>query len=297
MEFTPWSISPPPLQEARFFFAISLRKPFPFTFSKSSAALSPQESPADSPNRSLALWVLSIKRESLMVAFHLSSSMRLKGTPGVLSAAFAFFFFSVLSAFEISATSSCAETASLVLSFFLVIVSLSPSSASSSFSFVSTFGALTPSSCLSAFSFFFLSFFSTFCSSATSTASHASTLVCSAFSASGESFRPFFLGRSSMEAGVPSSSITAGAGASTSAFAFRLSFFLGSSVFPAPSATTTGRRSSSQSWQASVSSNSVSAFAFLPLLTSTDSSKEVSLSKAFKALCKPHSRRNRRTAG
>mmetsp|Transcript_65595 Transcript_65595/g.170358 ORF Transcript_65595/g.170358 Transcript_65595/m.170358 type:complete len:242 (+) Transcript_65595:135-860(+) len=111
MEFTPWSISPPPLQDALFFFCISLRKPLPFTLRRSSAALSPQESPAEPPNLSLALWVLSIKRESLMVAFHLSSSIRLKGTPGVLSAALSFFF-SFLLAFGTSAASSAASSTS-----------------------------------------------------------------------------------------------------------------------------------------------------------------------------------------
>mmetsp|Transcript_135281 Transcript_135281/g.246036 ORF Transcript_135281/g.246036 Transcript_135281/m.246036 type:complete len:227 (-) Transcript_135281:228-908(-) len=85
MEFTPWSISPPPLQEDRFFFAISLRKPLPFTFSKSSAALSPQESPMEPPYLFLARWVLSFSLSSLIAEIHLSWFTRENGTPEVFS--------------------------------------------------------------------------------------------------------------------------------------------------------------------------------------------------------------------
>mmetsp|Transcript_130003 Transcript_130003/g.323978 ORF Transcript_130003/g.323978 Transcript_130003/m.323978 type:complete len:239 (+) Transcript_130003:171-887(+) len=238
MEFTPWSISPPPLQDALFFFCISLRKPLPFTLRRSSAALSPQESPAEPPNLSLALWVLSIKRESLMVAFHLSSSIRLKGTPGVLSAALSFFF-----------------------------------------SFLLAFGT----------------------SAASSAASSTSHFGCSTFSwaMASEDFRLFFFGRSSVAAEVcsASSSAASAAAASSSAEAFLFFFFLGSSAPASPFVAMAGRRPSSQSLHASVNSKSARAFAFLPLPVPADSSKDVSLSKAFKAFCRPLSKRNRRTAG
>mmetsp|Transcript_24317 Transcript_24317/g.68031 ORF Transcript_24317/g.68031 Transcript_24317/m.68031 type:complete len:207 (-) Transcript_24317:9-629(-) len=79
------SMAPPPRQEARFFFAISLRKPFPFVLRRSSDALSAHESPAELPNLTLALWVLSSSRGSFIRALHFSSSIRLKGTGGGLS--------------------------------------------------------------------------------------------------------------------------------------------------------------------------------------------------------------------
>merc|ERR1719296_383275 len=75
IELTPWLISPPPRQEARFFLAISFLKPLPFTLIMSIAAASPHVSPASSPNFSLALWVLSLSRSSLMALDHFSQSI------------------------------------------------------------------------------------------------------------------------------------------------------------------------------------------------------------------------------
>mmetsp|Transcript_81396 Transcript_81396/g.174234 ORF Transcript_81396/g.174234 Transcript_81396/m.174234 type:complete len:274 (-) Transcript_81396:108-929(-) len=106
-ELVPWSIEPPPRQDARFFFCISFRKPFPFTFSKSSDAWSAHESPADLPNFCFAKWVLSKSLESLIDAIIFSSSMRLKGTPDFLS----FFSFSFLLLFLGASSASSAGAA------------------------------------------------------------------------------------------------------------------------------------------------------------------------------------------
>merc|ERR1719296_435600 len=72
IELTPWLISPPPRQEARFFLAISFLKPLPFTLIISAAAESPQESPPSRPKLFLASWVWSRMRFSLICADHLS---------------------------------------------------------------------------------------------------------------------------------------------------------------------------------------------------------------------------------
>merc|ERR1719201_1361541 len=66
---------PPPRQEARFFFAISLRKSLPFTFSKSEAAWLPQSSPP------LSLCAVIRSLSFLIVDSHFSLSTRRKNSP------------------------------------------------------------------------------------------------------------------------------------------------------------------------------------------------------------------------
>mmetsp|Transcript_55983 Transcript_55983/g.179677 ORF Transcript_55983/g.179677 Transcript_55983/m.179677 type:complete len:233 (-) Transcript_55983:127-825(-) len=132
MEFTPWSISPPPRQDARFFFAISFRKPLPLTFRRSSDALSAQLSPAESPNFCLAVCLLSRSLSSFSALFHFSSSMRLKGVPAGFSslASLLFFFFfggsSVAAASTAGAGCSASASASASASRFFLLA-LAPS--------------------------------------------------------------------------------------------------------------------------------------------------------------------------
>mmetsp|Transcript_32871 Transcript_32871/g.90803 ORF Transcript_32871/g.90803 Transcript_32871/m.90803 type:complete len:203 (+) Transcript_32871:92-700(+) len=106
MEFTPWSISPPPRHEALFFLAISFRKPLPLTFRRSSAALSAHVSPAEPPNFCFALCELSTNLSSVKVFLHFSSSMRWKGTPAFFSSCSPFFFFFLCGAASAAACSS-----------------------------------------------------------------------------------------------------------------------------------------------------------------------------------------------
>mmetsp|Transcript_70071 Transcript_70071/g.110658 ORF Transcript_70071/g.110658 Transcript_70071/m.110658 type:complete len:290 (+) Transcript_70071:24-893(+) len=221
MELTPWSSSPQPRQDARFFLAISFLKPLPFTFSISPAAASPQESPADPPNLCFALCVLSSNLESLIVALHFASSTREKGTP---------------------------DLASLTsLSFFgFLLVSLTSAGATASSSILATAFVFT-------------------------TGAGASSTATSLGASSATRLRFFGLKDSLSSSG---------------------SFCAGSGTFVA------APPDSNQNWQREESGTLLSfLLLFVRVADSPSSPPEVSLSKAFRVLDRPLSKRNRCTIG